>query len=78
MPVCERKASPVLSWDELKEIKARDLNGTLLLHKPSGKTKERTRTVPVPYLNQWKPVKLIEGCIRDRLTTTECSHWWMK
>ena len=54
---------------ELKEIKARDLDGTLLLLVPSGKTKERVRAVPTPYLKAWKPIKLSEGRIRDRLTT---------
>ncbi|MAI93921.1 MAG: hypothetical protein CME45_02785 [Halieaceae bacterium] len=54
---------------ELKEIKARDLDGTLLLLVPSGKTKERVRAVPISYLKAWKPIKLSEGRIRDRLTT---------
>jgi hypothetical protein len=53
---------------ELKIIKGRDLGGVTLLHVATGKTKERIRSVPVPFIESWKPIDLSEGRIRDRLS----------
>jgi hypothetical protein len=53
---------------ELKELKVGDLDGTMLLRFPKGKTKFRERSVPMPFMNSWKPIKVGEARIRDRLT----------
>ncbi|MBL6898098.1 MAG: hypothetical protein ISR32_06165 [Luminiphilus sp.] len=53
---------------ELKGLKVGDLSGTMLLRFPKGKTKFRERSVPCPFIGKWKPIKVGEGRIRDRLT----------
>ena len=53
---------------ELKGLKIGDLDGTMLLRFPKGKTKFRERSVPMPFLDQWTPIKVGEARIRDRLT----------
>ena len=53
---------------ELKGLAVGDLDGTMLLLFPKGKTKFRERSVPMPFLDNWKPIKVSEGRIRDRLT----------
>lgn len=53
---------------ELKGMKVGDLSGTMLLRFPKGKTKFRERSVPVPFIERWRPIKVGEGRIRDRLT----------
>ena len=53
---------------ELKGLEIGDLEGTMLLRFPKGKTKFRERSVPMPFLNAWSPIKVGEARIRDRLT----------
>ena len=53
---------------ELKDMKVGELDGNVLLRVTSGKTDERKRSVPIPFIKAWKPIKVGETRVRDRLT----------
>ena len=53
---------------ELKGLKVGDLDGSMLLRFPKGKTKFRERSVPMPFLETWESIRVSEARIRDRLT----------